>query len=112
MKVYSLYFKEKFVVAFPNREDAIEYGKEYYDKYAWDCNILEEYLNKTPYQMYIPNPLSNTIPCVSPNSTKIVHNSHPNDTKPHFDTYGGVKAEPYKDVSISWYGGYRDHLGL
>ena len=92
MKVYSLYFKEKFVVAFPNREDAIEYGKEYYDKYAWDCNILEEYLNRTPYQMYIPNSLSNTIPCVSPNSTKIVHNSHPNDPKPYFDTYGGVKA--------------------
>ena len=92
MKVYSLYFKEKFVVAFPNREDAIEYGKEYYDKFAWDCNILEEYLNKTPYQMYIPNHLSNTIPCVSPNSTKIVHNSHPNDPNPYFDTYGGVKA--------------------
>ena len=113
MKVYSLYYKDTFVVAFPNREDAMDYGKKYYDEYAWDCNILEEYLSKTPYQMYTPPYTThNTIPCVSPNSTKIVHNSHPNDPKPYFDTYGGVKAEPYKDVSLSWYGGYRDHLGL
>ena len=94
MKVYSLYYADTFVVAFPNRQDCIEYGKKYYDEYSWDCNILEEYLNKTPYQMYIPpyTP-SNTIPCVSPNSTKIVHNSQPNDPKPYFDTYGGVKAD-------------------
>ena len=31
MKVFSLYYKETFVVAFPNREDAIDYGKKYYD---------------------------------------------------------------------------------
>ena len=39
---------------------------------------------------------------LSPNSTKIVHNSQPNDPKPYFDTYGGVKAEPYKDVRAYW----------
>jgi hypothetical protein len=43
--------------------------------------------------MYIPNHLSNTIPCVSPNTTKLVHTAQPNDPKPYFDTYGGVKAE-------------------
>jgi hypothetical protein len=113
MKVYSLYYKDTFVVAFPNREDAIDYGKKYYDEYSWDCNILEEYLNRTPYQMYTPPYTTpNTIPCSSPNTTKLVHTAQPNDPKPYFDTYGGVKAEPYKDVSISWYGGYRDHLGL
>ena len=82
MKVFSLYFKDKFVVAFPNREDAIEYGKEYYDKYAWDCNILEEYLSKSPplYSTpYIPPPSS---------TTPTIHNV--------------VKAEPYKDVSAYW----------
>jgi hypothetical protein len=50
MKVYSLYYKDTFVVAFLNREDTIQYGKKYYDKFVWDCNIVEEYLNKTPYQ--------------------------------------------------------------
>lgn len=82
MKVFSLYFKDKFVVAFPNREDAIEYGKEYYDKFAWDCNILEEYLSKSPplYSTpYIPPPSS---------TTPTIHNV--------------VRAEPYKDVSAYW----------
>ena len=70
MKVYSLYFKEKFVVAFSNREDAIEYGKEYFDKFAWDCNILEEYLSKSPLVYTPPHYTSlqsltpqQTIPC-------------------------------------------------
>jgi hypothetical protein len=113
MKVYSLYYKDTFVVAFPNREDVVAYGKQFYED-AWDCNIVEEYLSKTPYNMHIGSPYTtpNTIPCSSPNTTKLVHTAQPNDPKPYFDTYGGVKAEPYKDVSISWYGGYRDHLGL
>ena len=66
MKVFSLYYKETFVVAFPNREDAIDYGKKYYDEYAWDCNILEEYLSKSPplYSTpYIP-PASTTTPTI------------------------------------------------
>jgi hypothetical protein len=92
MKVYSLYHNETYVASFPNKEDAIFYGKQFYED-GWSCNIIEEYLSKTPYQMYIPNPLSNTIPCVSPNTTKLVHTAQPNDPKPYFDTYGGVKAE-------------------
>jgi hypothetical protein len=85
MKVYSLYYKDTFVVAFPNREDVIDYGKKYYDEYAWDCNIIEEYLSKSPYNMWVgPPPLT---------PTKFVHNSNPNDPKPYFDTYGGVKAD-------------------
>ncbi len=87
MKVYSLYYKDTFVVAFPKREDAVDYGKKYYDEYAWDCNIIEEYLSKTPYNMFVGSP---HIP-ISP--TKFVHNSQPNDKKPHFETYGGVKAD-------------------
>lgn len=112
MKVYSLYHHNKFVASFPSREESVSYGKECGGD-PWDYDILEEYLNKTPYQMYTPPYTTpNTIPCSSPNTTKLVHTAQPNDPKPHFDTYGGVKAEPYKDVSISWYGGYRDHLGL
>jgi hypothetical protein len=102
MKVYSLYHNETYVASFPNKEDAVFYGKQFYED-GWSCNIIEEYLSKTPYQMYtLPYTTPNTIPCVSPNSTKIVHNSHPNDPKPHFDTYSGVKAEPYKNVSAYW----------
>jgi hypothetical protein len=48
MKVYSLYYKDTFVVAFPNREDTMNYGKKHYDEYAWDCNIVEEYLSRYP----------------------------------------------------------------
>ena len=81
MKVYSLYYKETFVAAFPERKDAIFYGKQFYED-AWDCNIVEEYLSKfqplysTPY---IP-PASSTTPTI--------HNV--------------VKAEPYKDVRAYW----------
>jgi hypothetical protein len=96
MKVYSLYYKGTFVVAFPDREDAVGYGKKNYGDYAgWDCSIVEEYLSKSPYNMYIGSPYTprtppNTIP---PNITKLVHTAQPNDPKPYFDTYGGVKAE-------------------
>jgi hypothetical protein len=66
MKVYSLYHNETYVASFPNKEDAIFYGKQFYED-GWSCNIIEEYLNKTPYQMYT-SPLttltpSQTIPC-------------------------------------------------
>ena len=30
MKVYSLYYKDTFVAAFPERKDAIFYGKQFY----------------------------------------------------------------------------------
>jgi hypothetical protein len=67
MKVYSLYYKDTFVVAFPNREDVVAYGKQFYED-AWDCNIVEEYLSKTPYNMHIGSPYTpltpqQTIPC-------------------------------------------------
>ncbi len=96
MKVYSLYYKGLFVVAFPNREDTMCYGMKHYAEYAWDCNIIEEYLSKSPLLYSTPyTPLTppNTIPCISPNTTKLVHTAQPNDPKPYFDTYGGVRAE-------------------
>ena len=86
MKVYSLYFKEKFVVAFSNREDAIEYGKEYFDKFALDCNILEEYLSKSPLVYTPPHYTSlqsltpqQTIPC-NPDITLIPGTPQINNT--------------------------------
>jgi hypothetical protein len=65
MKVYSLYYKDTFVVAFPSREDAVDYGKKYYDEYAWDCNVIEEYLTKSPIYTSPLTTLtpSQTIPC-------------------------------------------------
>ena len=95
MKVYSLYHNDTYVASFPNKEDAIFYGKQFYED-GWSCNILEEYLSKSPLlysSPYTPLTPPNTIPCISPNTTKIVHNSHPNDPKPYFDTYNTVRAE-------------------
>jgi len=65
MKVYSLYYKDTFVVAFPNREDATDYGKIHYADLAWDCNIIEEYLTKSPIYTspYTTPTPSQTIPC-------------------------------------------------
>jgi hypothetical protein len=58
MKVYSLYYKEEFVAAFSNRGWAVDYGKLHYPDGAWDCNIIEEYLSKTPYNMFPSSPKS------------------------------------------------------
>jgi len=65
MKVYSLYYKDTFVVAFPNREDATDYGKIHYADLAWDCNVIEEYLTKSPIYTSPLTTLtpSQTIPC-------------------------------------------------
>ena len=65
MKVYSLYHNETYVASFPNKEDAIDYGKENYMD-GWSCNILEEYLSKSPF--IYSSPLTSltpqqTIPC-------------------------------------------------
>ena len=68
MKVYSLYHKGTYVASFPKREDAVDYGKEIYAD-GWDCDILEEYLSKSPLLYntpYTPLTPSQTIPCVSP----------------------------------------------
>jgi hypothetical protein len=81
MKVYSLYHNETYVASFPNKEDAIFYGKQFYED-GWSCNIIEEYLSKSPplYSTpYIP-PASSTTP--------ITHNV--------------VKVEPYSNVRAHW----------
>ena len=81
MKVYSLYHKETYVASFPNKEDAIFYGKQFYED-GWSCNIVEEYLSKSPLLYstpYIP-PASSTTPTI--------HNV--------------VRTEPYKDVRAYW----------
>ena len=66
MKVYSLYYKDTFVVAFPDRVSATDFGKIHYADLAWDCNVIEEYLNKSP--LTYSSPLTSltpqqTIPC-------------------------------------------------
>jgi hypothetical protein len=100
MKVFSLYHNETYVASFPNKEDAIFYGKQFYED-GWSCNIIEEYLSKSPLT-YIPpyTPLtpSQTIPCVSPVISKSPV-KYP-DTYPNI--YCGVKAEPYKNVRPNW----------
>ena len=46
MKIYALYYKDLFVVAFSTREDCVDYGnKKHYD--GWDCNILERWIYET-----------------------------------------------------------------
>ena len=87
MKVYSLYHNETYVASFPNKEDAIFYGKQFYED-GWSCNIIEEYLSKSPLLYSAPY-----TPLTSPNITKLVHTAQPNDPKPYFDTYNTVRAE-------------------
>ena len=65
MKVYSLYHNDTYVASFPNKEDAIFYGKQFYED-GWSCNIIEEYLTKSP--LTYSSPLTSltppqTIPC-------------------------------------------------
>jgi hypothetical protein len=93
MKVYSLYYKDgSFLGAFPSRELAVNYGKmSCADEDAWDYDVIEEYLSKSP-PLY-SSPLTsltppNTIPCVSPVISKPPV-KYP-DTYP--DIYCGVKA--------------------
>jgi hypothetical protein len=68
MKVFSLYYNDEFVASFPTKESAIFYGKQFYED-GWSCNIVEEYLSKspllysTPYTpLTNPNPIPYTIP--------------------------------------------------
>jgi hypothetical protein len=76
MKVYSLYDKDKtFLGAFPSREFCVTYAKVIHPNAdGWDYDIVEEYLSKTPYNMYVP-PV--TMPLTPPNS---------------IPCWGGVKA--------------------
>jgi hypothetical protein len=85
MKVYSLYYKDTFVAAFPNREDVVAYGKQFYED-AWDCNILEEYLSKSSLVYTPPHYTSlhsltpqQTIPC-NPDITLIPGTPQINNT--------------------------------
>ena len=91
MKVYSLYHKDTFVAAFSNREEALSYGKIHYKNDAWDCNILEEYLSKSPLVFTPPHYGSltpTTIPC-NPGVTLI-------PGKPQTNPYNyGVRAKDY-----------------
>ena len=94
MKVYSLYYKDTFVAAFSNKEEALSYGKIHYTNDAWDCNILVEYLSKSPLVFTPPHYTSltpaTTIPC-NPGITLIPGKPEINpDTYP--DIYCGVKA--------------------
>ena len=59
MKVYSLYHNETYVASFPNKEDAIFYGKQFYED-GWSCNIIEEYLSKSP--LTYSSPLTSLTP--------------------------------------------------
>jgi hypothetical protein len=69
MKVFSLYHKNKFIAAFPTREEAVHHGKLYYDDEAWDCDIETEYLMKTPFNP-VTTPNINSIPYIPPVITK------------------------------------------
>jgi hypothetical protein len=70
MKVYSLYHNETYVASFPTRKDAVFYGKQFYED-GWSCNIVEEYLSKSPPLYSTPYTLTpyQTIPCVPSNIT-------------------------------------------
>jgi hypothetical protein len=80
MKVYSLYHNDTYVASFPNKEDAIFYGKQFYED-GWSCNIVEEYLSKSPFTYNIGSPYT-------PLTPPTIHNV--------------VRAEPYKDVRAHW----------
>jgi hypothetical protein len=66
MKVFSLYHHNKFVASFPSRDEAIDYGKSCGGD-AWDYDVLEEYLSKSPLVYTPPHYTSltpqQTIPC-------------------------------------------------
>lgn len=49
MEVYTLYYKDTFVVSFSNREDCVEYGKKHYEGMEWDCSILVKYLHDAAF---------------------------------------------------------------
>jgi hypothetical protein len=68
MKVYAIYNKEnKFISAFPSREDAENYGIDTYGRESgWEYSIIEKYLHEYPtFLSTTPNtitPYSQPIP--------------------------------------------------
>jgi len=94
MKVFSLYYNDEFVASFPTKESAIFYGKQFYED-AWDCNIIEEYLHKSPLTYTPPYTTltpQQTIPCKPILDTGIMLTDGPVYTNPY--NYG-VRAEDY-----------------
>jgi hypothetical protein len=92
MKVYSLYYKGTFMAALPNREDAVALGKKHYgDDAGWDCNIVEEYLSKTPITYTSPHYTSlHSMPCdkeLLDTGITLLSGT------PQINTYGSVRAE-------------------
>jgi hypothetical protein len=100
MKVYSLYYKDNFVSAFSTREEAVSYGKIHYSQDSWDCDIVVEYLHKSPIYTapyhITPNITPNTIPYTQPIITK-VPNTSPNIWCGTQDNMGTVTAT-YKNT--------------
>ena len=84
MKVYALYYKDTFVVAFPNREDCVEYGKKHYEGMEWDCSILVKYLHDVAFYtstspiVRYSQPLTQQIPCTQPIPLKTTPYTNPN----------------------------------
>ena len=61
MKVYALYYKEDFIVAYENREDCIDFGKRHYAGCEWDCSIVERWLYETkqyPFSQPLTQPIT------------------------------------------------------
>jgi hypothetical protein len=72
MKIYALYYKDTFVVAFLNREDCVEYGMKYYEGTEWDCSIIERWLYEKPFSQPItPIPHSPYMPYKQPKEINI-----------------------------------------
>ena len=61
MKVYALYYKEDFIVAYEYREDCIDFGKIHYAGCEWDCSIVERWLHETK-QYPLSQPLTQPVP--------------------------------------------------
>jgi hypothetical protein len=84
MKIYALYYKDTFVVAFPNREDCVEYGKKHYEGMEWDCSILVKYLHDVAFYTstspIVPysQPLTQQIPYTTPIPIKTTPYTNPN----------------------------------
>lgn len=94
MKVFSLYHHNKFVASFPSRDEAIDYGKSCGGD-AWDYDIIEEYLSKTPL-IHNPYPLTNpglNLPYIT--HPPVILNPFPeyDDGRVKITYNDGVKAE-------------------
>ena len=83
MKVFSLYHLDQYIASFATREDAVEFGMEIRCFNGWDCNIIQEYLTRTPFPTHNPSLSYSTVPDTMIDPTK------PN----HVNYWIGTKAE-------------------